>query len=203
MKNAQRFLYGKILIVYAFEENVFALPKEEMPQHEEWTEEKKGEEYIPPKERPEIIAEEEKSINNELFKDYFKYQSPSHMYKNLNDTKNTERNKIQLDLIKNALTDLKNRIKNMFENEKIIERTDEIVDIVERIIEFNNQNQEGQGLKILTPDEMLSRLPVSLAQLKAGSNSEKLKNEIRQLLYSLYRSKKLTKIIYNNLINVI
>ena len=50
---------------------------------------------------------------------------------------------------------------------------------------------------------MLSRLPISLAQLKAGNNSEKLKNQIRQLLYSLYRSKKLTKKIYNNLINII
>ena len=48
---------------------------------------------------------------------------------------------------------------------------------------------------------MLSILPISLAQFKAGNNSEKLKNEIRQLLHSLYRSKKLSKIIYNNLIN--
>ena len=62
---------------------------------------------------------------------------------------------------------------------------------------------EGKGLKILTPNQMLSRLPISLAQLKAGNNSEKLKNEIRQLLYSLYRSKKLTKNVYNNLINTI
>ena len=50
---------------------------------------------------------------------------------------------------------------------------------------------------------MLSRLPITLAQLNAGNNSEKLKNEIRQLLYSLYRSKKLTKNVYNNLINTI
>ena len=50
---------------------------------------------------------------------------------------------------------------------------------------------------------MLSRLTISLAQLKVGNNSEKLKNEIRQLLYSLYRSKKLSKTIYNNLINAI
>ena len=63
------------------------------------------------------------------------------------------------------------------------------------------RNQRGQGLKVLTPQQMLSRLPISLPQLKAGSNSEKLKNEIRQLLYSLYRSKKLSKTIYNNLIN--
>ena len=50
---------------------------------------------------------------------------------------------------------------------------------------------------------MFSRLPITLDQLKAGNNSEKLKNEIRQLLYSLYRSKKLTKNVYNNLINAI
>ena len=54
-----------------------------------------------------------------------------------------------------------------------------------------------------TPGQMLSRLPISLAQLKAGNNSEKLKNEIKQILYSLYRSKKLTKNVYNNLINAI
>ena len=65
------------------------------------------------------------------------------------------------------------------------------------------RNQPGKGLKILTPDQMLSRLPITLAQLKAGNNSEKLKNEITQPLYSLYRSKKLTKIIYNHLISTI
>ena len=65
------------------------------------------------------------------------------------------------------------------------------------------KNQPRQGLKILTPDQMLSRLPITLAQLKAGDNSEKLINEIRQLLYSLYRSKKLTKKIYNHLISTI
>ena len=55
------------------------------------------------------------------------------------------------------------------------------------------EEQSGQGLKILTLDQMLSRLPISLAQLKAGNNSEKVKNDIRQLLYYLYRSKTLTK----------
>ena len=63
--------------------------------------------------------------------------------------------------------------------------------------------QKGIGLKIFTPNQMLSGLPISLAQLKAGNNSKKLKNEIRQLLYSLYRLKKLTKTIYNHLINII
>ena len=83
------------------------------------------------------------------------------------------------------------------------EEPDKILKIVEEIFKFNKQNQEGKGLKILTPDQMLSRLPITLAQLKAGNNSEKLKNEIRQLLYSLYCSKNMTKQVYNNLINYI
>ena len=91
----------------------------------------------------------------------------------------------------------------MSDDEIEIEKPDKIVDIVEVVVVFNRQNQEGQGLKILTPNQMLSRLPISLAKLKAGNNSEKLKNEIRQLLCSLYRSKKLTKTIYKNLINTI
>ena len=68
-----------------------------------------------------------------------------------------------------------------------------MLEIVELILYFNQLNQAGKGLKILTPNQMLSRLPISLAQLKSGNNSEKLKNEMRQLLYSLYRSKKTYK----------
>ena len=65
------------------------------------------------------------------------------------------------------------------------------------------RNQRGQGLKILTSNQMLSILSISLAQLKAGNNSEKRKNEIRQIFYSLYRSKKLTKQIYKSLTDII
>ena len=84
-----------------------------------------------------------------------------------------------------------------------IEENEKIIDIVERILEFNTEKQLELGLKILTPNQMLSRLPFTLAQLKAGNNSKKLKNEIRQLLYSLYRSKKLTKQLYKSLIEII
>ena len=55
--------------------------------------------------------------------------------------------------------------------------------------------QKGTGLKILTPNQMLKRLPIALAQVKAGNNSESLLNEIRQIVYSLYRSKEITKSI--------
>ena len=62
---------------------------------------------------------------------------------------------------------------------------------------------KGAGLKILTNKQMLNRLPILLAQIQAGNDSIKLKNEIRQILYSLYRSKVLTKTVYNNLIKSI
>ena len=65
------------------------------------------------------------------------------------------------------------------------------------------KSQEGEGLKILTPNQMLKRLPIALAQVKAGNNSENLLNEIRQIVYSLYRSKEITKKVYNNIINSI
>ena len=53
-----------------------------------------------------------------------------------------------------------------------------IVEIVEKILKFNKQNQQGEGMKILTPNQILNRLPIALAQLNAGNNSNKLKNEI-------------------------
>ena len=65
------------------------------------------------------------------------------------------------------------------------------------------KEQKGTGVKILTPNQMLKRLPIALAQVKAGNNSESLLNEIRQIVYSLYRSKEVTKKVYNNIINSI
>ena len=121
----------------------------------------------------------------------------------LNTTKDKTKNNELVNMINSGLEDLKEEIKNMSKEEIEIEKPDEIVEIVEMILDFNKQNQQGKGLKILTPNQMLSRLPIALAQLEAGNNSEKLKNEIRQLLYSLYRSKNMTKQVYNNLINYI
>ena len=59
---------------------------------------------------------------------------------------------------------------------------------------------KGTGLKILTPKQMLQKLPIGLAQVKADNNSESLLNEIRQIVYSLYQSKQTTKKVYNNII---
>ena len=75
------------------------------------------------------------------------------------------------------------------------------------IFQISKEEQEGTGvndmLKILTPNQMLKRLPIALAQVKAGNNSESLLNEIRQIIYSLYRSKEITKKVCNNIINSI
>ena len=67
----------------------------------------------------------------------------------------------------------------------------------------SEESEEGEGLKILTPNQMLKRLPIAIAQIKAGNNSESLLNEIRQIVYSLYRSKEITKKVYNNIIKSI
>ena len=108
-----------------------------------------------------------------------------------------------MNIFSSGLKDLEEEIKEMSEKEREIEKPYNIVKVVKKILKFNKRNQEGKGLKILTPNQMLSRLPITLAQLKAGNNSDKLKNEIRQLLYSLYRSKNMTQQVYNNLMNYI
>ena len=149
------------------------------------------------------IAEEETDINEELFKTHFNFQRPSDIFSSLNNINDIEKNNKLVDVIISGLKDLKKEIKEMSEEEKENEKPDKIVKIVREILKFNKENQEGKGIKILTPNQILSRLPISLAQLKGGNNSEKLKNEIRQLVYSLYCSKIMTKQVYNNLIKPI
>ena len=145
-----------------------------------------------------LIDAKERDINNELVSKHLSVQDLRSLLEKLQRSKyDSERNKIN-----SGLRNLKKEIEDMGEEEKQIENPDEIVNLVEMVLEFNRQ-QQGQGLKILTSSQMLCKLPISLAQLKAGSNSEKIKNEIRQLLYLLCRSKKLTKNGYNNLINAI
>ena len=121
------------------------------------------------------------------------------MYKKLHKTEG-KKNEDQVYVIKEVLNKRKDTIKNASENKQFkTEKNEKIINIVESILYFN---QSGEGLKIITPNQMLSRLPIFLAQLKAENNSEKVKNEITQLLYSLYRSKKLTKQLYKSLIDV-
>ena len=89
------------------------------------------------------------------------------MLKSVYKTNDKKKKSTLVNIIKSILSDLKNEI--MSEEEKEIEKPSEIIDIVEKNLEFNKQNEQGQGLKILRPDQMLSRLPITVAQLKAGN----------------------------------
>ena len=122
------------------------------------------------------------------------------MYKKLLVTEG-KKNENQVYAIKKVLDKMKKFIEKVPENKKSkIKKNEKIIYIVDNILYFN---QLGEGLKILTPNQMLSRLPITLAQINAGNNSEKLKNEIRQLFYSLYKSKKLTEQLHKSLVDII
>ena len=88
-------------------------------------------------------------------------------------------------------------------NKKLLKYGKELRKIIEKISSASSGSQSGKGLKILTPQQMFTRLPILLAQIKAGNYSQELKNETRQLLYSLYRSKQISKTVYKNLIATI
>ena len=135
----------------------------------------------------DVIAKKKENINNVLFNYYFDYLNPEIKFKRLRDASD-EKNKNLVESINKKLTKMKNIVKNVPKDEvSRVEENEKIIDIVEKILELNREKQHGLGLKILTPNQMLSRLPITLAQLKAGNNSEKLKNEIRKLSYFLYR----------------
>ena len=129
-----------------------------------------------------------KNIKNEVFREYFGYQSPSFpaflaIFSCPSINTNSDKNK----QIVNQIIESINYLKNDSANEDIDEHEylKKIIDIVERIINFNKE-QKVTGLKIVTTKQMFQRLPIALAQVKAGNNSESLLNEIRQITYSLY-----------------
>ena len=126
------------------------------------------------RQRSDEIANKEKMINSKFFAEYFEYLSPSDMYKTLNKTISLEENEAQVNVIKDKLANLIEVFKSRpTSNTKKIENRNNMVKIVERVLEFNQLNQSGQRLEILTPSQMLNRLPISLAQLKAGNNFKK------------------------------
>ena len=151
----------------------------------------------------ELPFDIEKYLDPDLIEKNFFNKSLRKIFEFLKHEKGTRYNKNKVTLMKSRFRDLKNDIKNMPENEVKNKILDLLANLVEKILDINEQldiadleseestaqrrEHEGQGLKMLTPQQILSRLPISLAQLKAGNNSQKLKNEIRQLLHSLYR----------------
>ena len=140
-----------------------------------------------------------------MFTKYFNFLKPIALAKQLYETKDKKKNSMLVEEIKNRWSNLKDETKKISKEETENEKPNQILETVKEILDFNKdiQEQRGLGLNILTPNQMLSRLPITLAHLKARNNSEKLKNEIGQLWYSLYGSKKLTKQLYKSLIEII
>ena len=100
---------------------------------------------------------------------------------------------------KNPLSNINRIFNGRNDSIKFVEEYDSMILESKR----NAAEMERKRLKILTPKQMLQRLPIALAQVKAGNNSESLLNEIRQIVYSLYQSKEITKKVYNNIIKSI
>ena len=111
-----------------------------------------------------------------MFKEYFDFEVPTTLAKKIYKTKDKKENDELVKLVKIIWSNLKDEIEKMSKKEIENEKPDKILKIVQEILSFNKQKQLGLGLKILTPNQMLSRLPITLAQLKARKNSEKLKN---------------------------
>ena len=160
--------------IFPFKGNVFKTKEEKSEEIKEETKEEFINNAIP------LIKKESKDINNDLFKTYFNFSAPIDLAKKLFETKDRKKNSELVEEIKNRWSNLKDKIKKMSKEEIKNEKPNDVL-VINKILDFNKeiQKQQSSGLKILTPNQMLSRLPISLAQLKAGNNSEKLKNEIR------------------------
>ena len=113
----------------------------------------------------EYIEKESVDINYDLFKEYFNFSLPTALAKKPYEIKNENKNHELVKAIKNNWSHLKDEIKKISEDEKRTEQPDQMLEIVEKVPDFNEQirKQQGSELKILTQNQMLSRLPISLA----------------------------------------
>ena len=229
--NAKEFYKGRRNIVIAFEDNTFPLPKPYVFGKNEWKE--KGipinETFMPKTIKLSFLENNNQNEfsekENELLHRDFGYKNIDELIAAFNNIKTDGDFGELFEKIDNKLSTLKKLVK-IVSNKTEKKRMNNVIKSIEFALDYvaldknvsysynDGDNKQdifdsefsdtgGNGLRILTPNQMLSRLPITLAQLNAGNNSEKLKNEIRQLLYSLYRSKKLTKQLYKSLIDII
>ena len=138
-----------------------------------------------------------------LFNKHFRFQTPSKMLEILYNSNNKNKNDMVLSIIKSGLCDLKNVIKKMPEYKIINEKPHKIIDIVEKILQFNQQKQQGSGLKVLTASQMLNRLPITLAQIKQEIIQKNLKMKLGNYFIPCTDQEKLTATIYKSLIDII
>ena len=118
-----------------------------------------------------MTNKKKKNINNKLLKEYFDYSNPDTIIKRLKDVSD-DKNKNTVESINKKLNKIKKILENVPNDKPFkIEKNEKTIDIVEKIFELNREKQLGLGLKILTTNQVFSRLPITLAQLKAGIRS--------------------------------
>ena len=119
----------------------------------------------------DITNKKKKNINNKLLKEYFDYSNPDTIIKRLKDVSD-DKNKNTVESINKKLNKIEKILENVPNDKPFkIEKNEKTIDIVEKIFELNREKQLGLGLKILTTNQVFSRLPITLAQLKAGIRS--------------------------------
>ena len=153
---AEKLLNNKQEVIDAFKTGIFSYI--DAFQIKEESKEERAKKFL------EYIESETKDININFFNKYFNFAVPSALAKQFYETKYKKKNKL-VNIINSGLSDLKDEIKKMSEDEKKkFEQPDKVLKILSKIIDFNKQIQEGLGLNILTPNQLLSRLSISLAQ---------------------------------------
>ena len=188
--NAKNFYDGRKMIISAFKDKIFPLYSGYYSQQEDEISKVDSDdeligELVDEKTFKEILDIGNK-LDHELVKKYLKKESLLELLKFLypSDKKNINSAKKLANEI--GLSDLIKYMKNMSDDGVKSKNLDLMAHFAKKIFDTFKE-QTGQGLKILTPKQMIIRLPILLAQLKTGNNSEKLKNEIRKIAYSLYR----------------
>ena len=146
-----------------------------------------------------LIVEKYKTINKDLIKKALDFKVQLICKKHLYETKKSKR-KYKISTNEGRLSDLEEKNKKMAECEIENKKLDEPVDMAEKMLDFNNQYQEGQRLKLKTLDQMLSRLPIFLAPLNPGIIQENLK--MKEDNYCIVQ-KKLNKSTYKHLVSII
>ena len=169
---------GRERIIKGFKEKIFPIKSDDETEQQQTS---KKSTIADVNTFSEWVIKKETGINTKLSKNYFHSQMSSALLKDIYKTNDPEKHNAVVNLTKSRLKDLQEETKKMSENEKKNEK--QKVEIVEGILKFNKQKQSGQGLKILAPSQMLSRLPIFLAELKAGNNSEKLKIDSFYILF--------------------
>ena len=157
-------------IIGFFEKGIFQFKGNVFKTKEERSEEKSEEKIKKYINNTSVFTKEKsKDVNNDLFKTYFNFSEPIDLAKKLSETKDKMKNNDLVELIRVRWINLKDETEKMSKEEIKNKKPNEILGIVNKIIDFNKEiqkQQEGSGLKILTPNQMLNRLPISLAQLK-------------------------------------